>query len=283
MSTEVSVIGELDGKWHYSDGSSLPVVRGGDGPEGTGDANDTGEGDQGEGDQPDYSLGGNFLKDVPEEHRGILEPYVKKWDSGVTRRFQELHSQLNPYTELGADPEDLQQALQLARLLDEDPERIYQALREQFEEQGDEDDDEDAEPFQGLPPELASQLTQQQQVLEALAEYVLNQQQTSQEAQEDRELEGYLGLLKDEFGDFDEDYVLAKMYRGMDGETAVKQWQNTIQEQLNKNGSGEQKPRLPAILSGGGVVPAEQQNVAKIPRNDLKKMVAQMMQQASEG
>lgn len=285
MSIEITCLGESAGKWLFSDGSILPVVSGGS--DGQGDFGDTGgavePSDDGQGSgQPDYSLGNNFLKDVPEEHRTILEPYIKKWDSGVTRRFQELNSKLKPYEGLDvSDPAELKQALEIYKILDSDPRRVYEALRAQFDS-GDfeEDNNEDGnESFQGLPPELTQQLTEQQQVLEALAEYVLGQQQTTQEAQEDAELENYLELLKGEFGEFDEDYVLAKMYKGMNGENAVKAWQAAIQQQLNSAGSTRPAAR---VLSGGGVVPSEAQNVAKIPRKDIKNMVAQLMANAAQ-
>src|SRR3954470_14938959 len=47
----------------------------------------------------DFAQG--ILKDVPDEHKEILQPYLTKWDSGVQRRFQDLHNQYKPYTDLG--------------------------------------------------------------------------------------------------------------------------------------------------------------------------------------
>lgn len=280
-----TLIGTEGNRWLFSDGTTLPVARGAS--EGQGVVGDSGTDSPSSDDQgsegTEYSLANGFLKDVAEEHRSIIEPYVKKWDAGVQRRFQDLHGQLSPYQQLGADPQELAQAYQLYQLLDEDPERVYHALREQYESGEDEDDgvdDSGDESFQGLPPEIQQELKQQRQVLEALAEFVTNQQQTAQEAAEDKELDSYLGLLREEFGDYDEDYVVAKMYRGMSGEDAVKSWQAAIQKQLN--GGGTPPPNLPPILSGGGVVPAEQQNLAKMDRKDVKSLVAQLMSQAHQ-
>lgn len=273
------------GRYIFSDGSSLPVVSGGSDGQGVTatqvtDAVEPSTDGQGSG-ETEYSLGHNFLQEVPEEHRALLEPYVKKWDAGVTRRFQDLHSQINPYKELGAEPDDLKQALQVYQILDEDPERVYKALKEQFEEQVEELEEGGEANFQELPPQVMQELQQQRQVLEALAAYITNQQESEKTAQEDKELDDYLELLKTEYGDFDEDYVVAKMYRGQSGEQAVQAWKDAIQRQMN--GGEAPKPNLPPVLSGGGVVAAEQQNVAKIPRKDLKNMIAQMMSQANEG
>lgn len=232
-------------------------------------------------DTPDYSLANGFLKDVPEEHRELLEPYVKKWDAGVTRRFTDLHSKYAPYEQLGVeDPTVLEEALQVYRVLDENPRQVYEALRTQFEEALEEAEDESEDgTFQGLPPEVAKQLTEQREVLELLAEFMLGQQQSEKEAQEEKELDDYLDLLKQEYGDFDEDYVLAKMYRGMDGGKAVEAWKAAVQQY------GGTPPRPKAkVLSGAGALPVEAQNVAKIPRTDVKNMVAKLLADAaSEG
>lgn len=276
--------GQIGSNWLFSDGTTIPVVSGGSegqGQVGTPATDAVEPVDEGQGSgQPDYSLGHNFLQEVPEEHRSLLEPYIKKWDAGVTRRFKDLHSKVSPYEQLGADPETLGQAYQLYQLMDEDPQRVYEALKEQFEEQEELEEAADSGQLQGLPPEIQAELKQQRLVLEALADYVTTQQQTAQESVEDAELDNYLGLLKTEFGEFDEDYVVAKMYRGMSGEDAVKAWQAVIQKQLN--GGAAPKPNLPPILSGGGVVPAEQQNVSSMPRKDVKNLVAQLMSQAHQ-
>src|SRR5213078_3895076 len=85
---------------------------------------------QQQGAQTDYSLANGFLERVSPEHRAIVEPYVRQWDAGVTRRFQELHSQMAPYQELGAEPEQMQQALEIMEILNTNPWQIYGVLHE---------------------------------------------------------------------------------------------------------------------------------------------------------
>lgn len=238
----------------------------------------------GQGSQDEYSLAGDFLGNVPEEHRSILEPYVKRWDAGVTRRFQELHSQYRPYEELGADPETLRQAYSLMEQINTNPQSVYQALAEALEYDDPSEQGFDGyngqgygEQSPGLPPEFQ----QTQEAVAAIAEFILDQQRTQQEQAEDAELDNYLSNLKQEFGvDFDEDYVLAKMYKGMDGAAAVKSWMNAMQQMIN-----QQAPvyNTPPVLGGGGQVPMEAQRVTDLDRKDVKNLVAAIMQNQSQG
>ena len=49
----------------------------------------------------DLSLSSPFLNEVAPDHRSIVAPYIKKWDAGVTKKFQEYSSKLKPYESLG--------------------------------------------------------------------------------------------------------------------------------------------------------------------------------------
>jgi hypothetical protein len=250
--------------------------------------------DQGPADVSGYSeFVQGLLKDTPDEHRTILEPYIKKWDAGVSRRFSELQGQLKPYKEFG-ELEQVEQAMQFYRMLEDDNEarKIYESLNEYFNPQkpggttpgangqvplGDPGEEQE---FQELPPAIMQQLQRQEQILQALAQNYLSQQQESQQAEEDRLLEQTLSQLKAEFGEFDEDYVLAKMYNGADPADAVKAYQAMMQQQL---AAYQQKQRTPPTLGGGGTVPQESQNLANVPSKDLKNFVAGLLEQSNNG
>lgn len=237
----------------------------------------------------EYSLSGDFLQNVPDDHREIVEQYVKKWDAGVTRRFQELHSQYKPYQELG-DPETLQQAVEVYQLLENNPEFIYNVLAQEFGhaaaqqmtqggEQGLGEEEENS--FGDLPPEFVSRIDQQQQVLEALAEFVLGQNQQVLESQEDAELDSYINNLKTEFGEFDEEYVLFKMDSGMPGAEAVQQYQSMIQAQVNA--ATQAANNAPPVLSGGGTVPQDSvPNMGEIPNKDVRSLVESLIAQSNQ-
>ena len=263
---------------------------------------------QGQSQEQPSEFATGFLGQVDPAHRSIVEPYIGKWDAGVTRRFQELHGQLQPYQALGADPDTLGQALQLFQMVDNDPQSVLSLLQElvgggqqqapglgdpnallgQQQPQGLQGQPPQGQPGQqppGLPPEVQQQLAQlplMQQVLEQLAQGHLDQQRQAQEAQEDAQLDQYLSLLKKEYGDWDangERFIIAQMMSGMDGEQAVQAYHQAIQGQVNAR---SQRPNVPPILGGGGSVPPEGQRIAQASRKDTKSLVANILAQSAQ-
>lgn len=281
-------------------------------PADTGQAPDSGQGSN------EYSLASDFLQQIPEADREVVGRYVPAWDAGVTRRFQALHQEYNPYKELG-DPETLQQALQVYRLMEESPEVIYailakelasqqepQGFPQQGFQQGQFQPQAFVPPTQGftppgyqpppvgggfqqppvtqpsqfqVPPELMQKIELQETVLGQVAQFVIDQQRQSQEAQEDMALERELTLLKTQYGDFDEDYVLSLMEKGVDADSAVKSWHGKVQELLNQ--AGQATNNLPPVLTGGGAPPGEQQTVQTLDRKSTKDLVANLVAQAA--
>lgn len=257
-------------------------------------------------DDVDDLNGEAFLNSIEEEElRQRLEPHVKRWDAGVTRKFQELHSQLKPFQELG-QYEQLSEASQLYEILNNRPEDLYNALAQslgynvqqgqpgtqsQTPQQQQPGGQQQRPPQQGqtdgltqqqyaqLPPQVQNQLQQHNQILTTLAEHYLNEQKTQQQQEEDKALDDYLQNLKDEFGDYDEQYVLAKMSAGADGAKAVKQYQKELQKRITA-ANAERAPS--GILGGGGQVPQDNVNVNELGNNDVKKLVAGLMSQAQQ-
>ncbi len=243
-----------------------------------GQETDTDVQDQDQGSEEDYSLAGGFLEGVPEEHRHIIEPYVKKWDAGVTRRFQELQGRYKPYEELG-DYESLQRAAYIANLLDTEPQRVYEALKANLGIAESQNADDQQEEAPGLPKEYVERLENYEKQLNAVAQYILQLHEAEQTSKEDQELDSYLNLLKDEFGDFDEEYVLTKMYNGASGEEAVRAYQKLVQKQINEAGRAEGPPRLPTLTArGGAALPSDQaQSVTSLSRSETKDLVANVL------
>lgn len=230
-----------------------------------------------------------LLKGAPQEHISIMEPYIKKFDAGVTRRFQDLQNQYKHYESLGWDEDTTQQMSAVYQALTEDPERLLEALKAELgiEEEAQKPESkigESSQEFQGLPPEIQSQIEQQQQVLQALAQWVLDQDKSKAESVEDEELDDYLGLLEKEYGAFDEDYVLTKIANGMDGEAAVKSWNDLINDYMQKvNESTNHLPNAVLSSAGGGAVPQSgPQNLGSIPDKDIRNLIANVISQTNQ-
>lgn len=245
---------------------------------GTGDvAQDT---DQGSDGGSEYSLASPFLEKVPAEHRTILEPYVKQWDAGVSRRFQELHGKFKPYEELGADPEVLSQAYQIYQMLDTNPKQLYDLLAEDFagEAEPTSPAESQTEPGDapGIPQEWEQKFTKQQEILEALVEHVMSERTTQQESQEDQEFEEYLGMIKQEAGEDSqefEDFILAQLIANDGDANAALQTWNSFKQSLMNSAA---KP-TPPVLSGGGSVPQESQSIKDLSKKDTVSFVADLL------
>ena len=262
---------------------------------GTGAVNNPGQGSEGS----EYSLSGDFLKGVPDEHKSILEPYVKQWDAGVTRRFQDLHSQYHPYKDLGIDPEVLQEAANLYEMLqdDEGAKQVYEFLHQQYGQgqqpvgsqqqqlQNPFANPQEQNPLgqsvQGLPPEFVEKFEQQGQMLQTLAQIILDQQTSQAQEQEDAELDRVLNSLKEKHGEFDENYVLSQMLAGVEAEQAVSQYMQFVQQITNK--ANPQPALLPTLSNNGGSGVAEQpQSIKDLSSKDVKNLVANILQQSAQ-
>lgn len=237
------------------------------------------------------SLANPFLANIPELDRQVVAKYIKDWDAGVTRKFQEIHSQYEPYKQLGADPESLQAAYNIYQQLNDDPQAFYKALADALGEELTEQGQQETPPqqvnpaFQGLPPEFQAEYQQTRKAVEALAQHILNQENATKAQAEDAELDNYMKSLKEKHGDFDEEFVLTKMYNSnMTGEQAIQAWQQSIQEYINRvGGVPSSEPKFKPLHGGGSVPNEEAKKITDLSRKETKNLVASIMQQAVEG
>ncbi len=228
-----------------------------------GQATDTGtSGDQGQVQVPD-SLADDFLKGIPETDRNVVEPYVKAWDQGVSRKFQEIHDSYKGYKDLGSI-DDLKASQEVAKMIRDDPEGFVRAAAQELglnfaetKQLLNEVKQEQQQPvgspsnvpaeYQGLPEAAVQKLMKMDELLNQVGQTLISQDAASKERQQMEALDNYLKELHSKHGDFDEEYVLVKMQGKdkMSGEDAVKAYQALV---------GNQAPRIPTPppLHGGG-------------------------------
>lgn len=230
-----------------------------------------------------------ILTAVPEQYHEALIPKLKGWDSGVTQRFQEIHSQYKPYkdfepiVEQGFDPDSLSQAVGLYQALTKDPESVYRSLGEAYGfigEQESESDDED-EDYQ-IPRALQEQLNRQEQAIEIMAEQLQNQTLQEQQGAQQEELDNYLEGLREEYGEFDEDYVLTKIANGTDGEVAVRQFLDLV----GVVPADIPRAQAPKVFGSSGVgsggVPTNNPEISTMSDQDTRALVAEALRVAAE-
>lgn len=228
----------------------------------------------------------DYVKDLPDSVRPLVEPKFKDWDANVTKRFQQVHSEyepLKPFKSLvdnGLDFDSVQQAVQFAQLVNEDPQRVYEALAEQYgygkeqgsvdPEAGDSFDDEPTADDLANNPEFAKY----REMTEQMAQIMVEQQRAVQMAEEEAALDAQLASLREQHGDFDEEYVMAKVYAGASWDDAINAY--------NSLAGRFQQPAAPVVMGSGGGLPSQSINPAQMTDKERKALVAQLAAQANK-
>ncbi len=232
----------------------------------------------------EYSYGNDFLKDIPDDVRSTLEPYIKKWDAGVTRRFQELQGELSGYAplkEAEIDAEDFEQLANVYHLLNNDPKALIDILTEALDEVEVKppvvEEPKGKESSTEIPSELLTRLNAQEELLKLLAGNVVEANNQTKQQQEDEALDNYIKLLKTEFGEFNEEYVTMKLSQGLDGEKAVAAWKEVISGFVP---AAVEESNAPKLLLGSGAPPGEQRSVKDLTRTETKDLVANILANA---
>lgn len=237
-------------------------------------------------------LASPFLDKADPADRPILEKYVKEWDGGVTKKFQELHGQLAPFQELGHDPDTLRTAVDLLQMIDTEPERVLSLLQEAIGQQGEgqqaaqglEGQQQQGEPgaddWQSqLPPQFMKKFTKFEQVLEGLAGHFLTEQEKQTQAEEDKILDQTLDSIKSKHQGIDETFVMAMLSAGTDPDKIGEIWSGAIQGQVNTRAA---VPNVPVILGGGGAAPQQVPDVRKASSAEVKGLVADILRRNAE-
>lgn len=235
---------------------------------------------------------------MPSSLHPQMRPILDKWEQGAQQKFQQHAEDIKRYEPYQALIENnvpmdyIEQALSVAQLIDENPQGFLQQLQAIF---GNEMEDGQG-PDQGQPQydygdgqatfdqqqwDIAQdpRFQELQQHQDILAQYIAGQVQTQQEAAEDQELDTMLDDLRERYGDYDERYVVTMAASGMHPEQAVQQYMQMVQ-------GIRQQPRadagLPSIVSPSNGMPSEQVDVASLNDADRKRLVQNILKQASE-
>lgn len=251
-------------------------------PDGAAQDFNSGSGNDGQGDNSGINPAWNdVLEVVPKELHSQITPHLRNWDNGVQNRFQQVQSEFAPFREFkeaGVDPAALRMGLQLMSAIEENPKQVYDLLAQQIGANNDQGDAEpENDPYADLPPQIQEQLKlipQLQQQLETVVGWAANQQTNNNAAQEDAALESLMTNLKQQHGNFNEQFVLSRMLAGDSPEDAVNSWKSVVEEITTE----ARKPQAPKILGSGGVIPGENGiDPKKLDPKDTKNLVVQML------
>lgn len=233
--------------------------------------------------KPPYA---EYLEGLPESIVPQVEKAFKEWDSRTTQKFQEVHSQYEPlkpwkeFVDNNVDPEQAVQGLILLQRLQQDPQAVYEQIAQAFGlgQQGQQ------EPLEqdsfGEPEDITKhpQFTQMQNMTQAMAEYLVQQDTEQKQRAADAAVDAELNSLKQKFGDFDERFVVTQMLAGMSGEQAVQAFNQAVQSAAAKQRAGN----APKILGAGGGIPSSTVDVGKMSKKDTLSLVQQMLAQGAQ-
>lgn len=240
--------------------------------------------------ETEYSYGGDFLKNlgenVTDEQRSMLEPLIKQWDAGITRRFQELQGELKNYEVLKeaelTDPSDIETLVNLNNMLENDPKGLYELLKEaglKLDEITEPVIQKPSETSTEIPKELQDKITQMEELLTVLAQGELTRVGSAQEEADSKQLDGYIKLMHDEFGDFNDEYVTLKLGQGKSAKEAIDAW-NEVKTSFSPVVESKSAPK---VLSGSGGPIVENNDVTKLDRSATKELIVKILENAQKG
>jgi len=234
---------------------------------------------------PQETLGEGFLRDIPEQDRNIVQKYIKDWDGNVTRKFQSIHEQYQPYKELG-NYEELQQAMALNQYLQNNPVDFYNHLQETLEEMREqgllvtdyEEEPEFIPQTRSVAEEEPDRLSAVEQQMQQFKEWQEQQAYAAEEAEQMQELDNLMDQMHTVHGDFDDDWVLLQLSRGATPEQAIEGWNSLLQSKVS---SFQRKP-IPNVMGGNGAISGSQADFGKMSRDERIAFVTQSIQAANQ-
>lgn len=250
-----------------------------------------------------------ILDVLPSEFHSLVRPTLENWDKGVQNKLQEVHSKYEPYKEFvenEVDPGLIDQSLALVHQMNSDPEStiaqaieafgldyVKKAAEEVIQQQNNQQqlnlgDGEEYEDLNNIKIEEHPFVKQLQQTVEQLQSKFTEREETEKQTEAQKAFNAQLDKLKEEHGDYDRTYVTALMSQGMDGETAVKQYHDTInQAAANLAGVQNQQKETPPVVMGadgstGSGIPDQSVKFGDMPVKDVSNLVVQMLEQNKE-
>lgn len=238
----------------------------------------------------------DYLEKVPEGLRPVVEPTFKEWDANVTQRFQELHSQYEPWKQVTDQyqPDDVMGALQVASVLEEDPERFLAAFVEAYPElaqkalqgQGGTQQPPSTPPsseqgLSDLDPEdpVAQRIKSLEDQISQLTGTFTEQQQREQQQASQQYLDQVLSQLHEQHGDFDDTFILSQIaFANRTPDQAIQAWNETKTKYM---APPPPTPPAPPVISANGGIPSTVPEIEGMDRKETTNLVAQLLEQAA--
>lgn len=232
-----------------------------------------------------------ILDSLPTSLHDTVKPHLKEWDQNIGRKLQESAERYNPYNqfvEAQVPADELVQAWELMQRLNTDPRGLWDQMGQYFEFNAAGEvvpvaPNAEPAPSGGLPgdldPEFASyvqnlenQLAQQGTLMEQIATYIIDGEQSKESAAADNELVSELGTYADN------PLVLSLVANEVNIKDAIRMYEESVTTAAGG------RPPAPTVIGGGGSLPAPPpQDLGKMTGNQTRRMVEQILRDSNGG
>lgn len=227
-----------------------------------------------------------ILDALPTSLHSVVTPSLEKWDQGVQERFQQVQSKYEPYKgilESELPPDSIERAITLQNMLEQDPQGFYERMKNYFDQGQQNSDEEDAytpgEDDEEVDPRFA-QLEQSQQMVAQQVQAMMEKEANEKaEAELTSKLEG----LRQEHGDFDEEFVINYAIANGGNLSAIDKGMSKYLELVGKiKGAPAPGSNLPKVVSPGGATQSSAIDPATLDKNATQNLVVSLLQKAHE-
>lgn len=234
----------------------------------------------------------DVLSVLPEQFHSVVTPHFQQWDQAAQSRIEAANAkvkdfeQYQTFVDHGIDATDIENGLRLMHEINNDPQRVWNALAEAYgfgAQAGNQETPNSPSGHggenEGQPNFQDPRFDEIQRGLELVSQITLQNEQAKANAQADAELDAEIRGLQEKFkdqGGIDERFVLGMMSHGMSAEQAGAAWMETRNSLLQNN----PRPFAPNVMgnSGGGTgLPSQAIDPTKLSGKDTRNLVAQML------
>lgn len=215
---------------------------------------------------------------LPQEFHDKVSPVLKQWEQNVNQRFEKVHSkygQWDPIIDQVGDPQQVSWAVNMLNALENNPREVYDRIGEYYrfnQSQADPTNGQGQASQQQNDDPYAEKFSQTERQLQLMTDYLVQQREAQQQAQADQWLDQELAAARKKHGDFDNDYVLAQMQKGLSADEAAQAFHSL------RSKWGAPQP-APLIMGAGGGIPGMNQDVRKMKDGEVSNLVTQMLNQ----
>jgi len=245
-----------------------------------------------------------ILDVLPESLHSVVKPNLLEWDKGVQDKITSVRDEYSAYEDFRKNEipsETIEQSLWLLQNLQDDPEKVVKEIIEAWGFQDkfntaqqevvtptepvvDPDDDSlDNFDITKHPDFLKMQETVNQMQSETTSQKEAKATEDAT-AQIDKQIED----LHTKHGEFDDMFVLAYMTQGQDGATAVKQYQDSVNQAAARIASTNKQTNEPdpVIMGGnsatGSGIATEPTDFSKMKSSQREDLVAELLNKRSQ-